>query len=188
MNSALRINYEDHRSVQRLLNEILYALEGISIEFDRWEDTYAKGPGLYVAVVAARSIAPFADPMGVNEWPVDRCREVSEEFGVFYETAKEIAFTNDGAVVVSVDGVVQEQMVRFRDAASDEVESTASADADYEDWMGARHMSALDTSRRPAPVSTLTLSEETGRVTLFNGGSFVTHGRTELGDEWNPTR
>lgn len=134
-------------------------------------------------MVAARSIAPFADPMGANGWPVDRCQDVSEEFDLFYETAKEIAFTNDGAVVVSVDGVVQEQMVRFRDLASDEAESTASADAGYEDWMGARHMSALDTSKREPVVSTLTLSEETGRVTLFNGGSFVTHDRTELGGE-----
>lgn len=170
------------------MNEILYTLEGISIEFDQWEDTYPKGPGLYVAVIAARSIAPFADPMGANEWSIDRCRDVSEEFGVFYETARKIAFTNDGAIVISVDGVVQEQMVRFRDLASDEVESTASADASYEDWMGARHMSALDTSKREPVVSTLTLSEETGRVTLFNSGSFVTHSRTELGGEWNPTR
>lgn len=172
--SVLRINYEDHRSVQRLLNGILYTLEGISIEFDQWEDTYAKGPGLYVAVIAARSIAPFADPMGANEWPIERCRDVSKDLDVFYETASEVAFTNDGAVVVSVDGVVQEQMVRFRDITPDEIESTASADTRYEDWMGARHMSALDTSKREPVVSTLTLSEETGRVTLFNSGSFIT--------------
>lgn len=31
--STLRIDYEEHRPVQRLLNEILYTLEGISIEF-----------------------------------------------------------------------------------------------------------------------------------------------------------
>lgn len=47
-------------------------------------------------------------------------------------------------------------------------------------------MSALDTSRRTNVISTLTLSEETGRVTIFEGGSFETTKRTELGGEWNP--
>ncbi len=184
--ASLRIEYETHRDVQELLDRLFYTLEGISIEFDRWGDTYAKGPGLYFAVVAGRSIGGFADPMGGNRWPTERCRDLSHDIDEFYDVAENVALRNDGAVVVSVDGVVQEQMVRFRDPTPGEIETENVVESEYEDWMGARHMSALDTSKREDVVSTLTLSEETGRVTRFNRGSFRTFKRTELGEEWNP--
>ncbi|WEL27507.1 Diadenylate cyclase (plasmid) [Haloferax volcanii] len=38
--------------------------------------------------------------------------------------------------------------------------------------MGARHMSALETSTREEVVATITLSEEDGRVTVFTDGTF----------------
>ena len=56
---------------------------------------------------------------------------------------------------------------------------------EYEPWMGARHMSALDISTRPEVVTTLTLSEETGRVTVFDDGEFDSRKRDELGDPWD---
>ncbi|SDK73119.1 diadenylate cyclase [Natronorubrum texcoconense] len=186
MDDDLRIAYEDHEGVQELIDCLTHTLESISLSFDRWGEQYVKGPGMYVAVVTGPSVAEFADPMGRNRWPTDRCRDVCLDLQNFFETAREIAMNRDGALVVSVDGVVQEQMVRFTDLLPSELETVDQAGAEYEDWMGSRHMSALDTSRRQNVISTLTLSEETGRVTSFESGSFETSKRTELGGEWNP--
>ncbi|WP_137288218.1 diadenylate cyclase [Natronorubrum halophilum] len=186
MDENLRIAYETHDGVQELVDCLTHSLESVSLDFDRWDERYVKGPGLYVAVVTGPSVANFADPMGRNRWPTDRCRDVCLDIQTFFETAREVAMNRDGALVISVDGVVQEQMVRFRDLTPGDLEGIDSAQTEYEDWMGSRHMSALDTSRRPNVISTLTLSEETGRVTVFERGSFETSTRTELGGEWNP--
>ncbi|MFD1562031.1 hypothetical protein ACFR99_00385 [Haloarchaeobius amylolyticus] len=180
----LRIEYETHDSVRELIGRLVYTLEGISLAFDRWDEEYVSGPGLYLAVVTGPSVADFADPMGHNRWPTDRCPEINRDLDSFFETAREVAMTRDGAVVVSVDGVVQKQLVRFRDLTPDDLAAAAES-VEYEDWMGARHMSALDTSRRPNVVATVTLSEETGRVTTFQRGSFQTCERAALGGEWN---
>lgn len=185
MGSELRIAYEDHDGVRKLIDCLRYTLESISLDFDRWDEEYAKGPGLYVAVVTGPSVASVADPMGHNEWPTDRCRNVCLDLQSFFETAREVSLTRDGAVVVSVDGVVQEQMVRFTDLMPGEREDLAPQRTEYEDWMGSRHMSALDTSRRANVVATLTLSEETGRVSVFESGRMETLERSALGDEWN---
>ncbi|QLK26531.1 diadenylate cyclase [Natrinema zhouii] len=185
VDSDLRIAYETHDGVRELIDCLVHSLEGISLDFDRWDEQYVKGPGMYVAVVTGPSVADFADPMGHNTWPTDRCRDVCLDLESFFETAREVAMTRDGAVVVSVDGVVQEQMVRFRDLTPGDLEAADEPAAEYEDWMGARHMSALDTSQRQNVISTVTLSEETGRVTRFKGGSFDTAKRTELGGQWN---
>ena len=184
--AELRIEYESHEGVCELIDCIQHSLESISLDFDRWDEQYVKGPGMYVAVVTGPSVADFADPMGHNRWPTDRCRDVCLDLETFFETAREVAMTRDGALVVSVDGVVQEQMVRFTDLMPGELGDVDQEPVEYEDWMGSRHMSALDTSRRPNVISTQTLSEETGRVTIFENGSFDTYERTELGGEWNP--
>ncbi|MFA9416910.1 hypothetical protein [Natrinema sp. HArc-T2] len=182
--SGLRIAYETHDGVRELIERLVYTLEGISLAFDWWDEEYVSGPGLYFAVVTGPSVADFADPMGRNRWPTDRCREVHRDLDSFFETAREVAITCDGGIVVSVDGVIQEQLVRFRDLTPDEL-ADATESVEYKDWMGARHMSALDTSRRPNVVATATLSEETGRVTRFQRGSFQTFERAALGGEWN---
>lgn len=186
MDDDLRIAYETHDGVRELIDCLHHVLESISLNFDQWGEQYVKGPGMYIAVVTGPTVADFADPMGRNTWPTDRCRDVCLDLESFYETAREVAMTRDGALVVSVDGVVQEQLVRFTDLLPAELEAVDPADSEYEEWMGSRHMSALDTSRRPNVIATLTLSEETGRVTVFESGSFETAERTELGGEWNP--
>ncbi len=183
--SDLRIAYETHDGVRELIDCVRFTLEGISLDFDRWGDRYVKGPGMYVAVVTGPTVADFADPMGRNTWPTDRCRTVCLDLETFFEMAQEVAMTRDGAVVVSVDGVVQEQMVRFRDLVPGDLEDADGGRTEYEDWMGSRHMSTLDTSQRPNVIATVTLSEETGRVTIFERGSFDTDERAELGREWN---
>jgi hypothetical protein len=179
----LRIDYATHEGVDELVDTLAYCAEGIGIEFEHWEDAHTKGPGLYFAVVADHDYESYADPMGSNAWPVDACRRVGPRER-FFETARVVAFQNDGAAVVSVDGVLQERMVRLRDLdqrGADEV-----PDIEYEAWMGSRHMSALETSVRETIVATVTLSEETGRVSVFEDGNFRTCERHELGGRWRP--
>lgn len=50
--------------------------------------------------------------------------------------------------------------------------------------MGSRHMSALDTSARPEVVTTITLSAETGRITVFEDGEYRTTPRDKLTQVW----
>lgn len=185
MGSELRIGYEEHDGVRELIDCLRFTLEGISLDFDRWSEEYVKGPGLYVAVVTGPSVERFADPMGRNRWPIDRCRNVCLDLQNFFETAQNVARSRDGAIVISVDGVVQRQMVRFGDLMPDERDDLAPQHDEYEDWMGTRHMSALDTSRRPNVVATLTLSEESGRVSVFENGAMESAERSDLGGEWN---
>jgi len=175
----LTIDYPSHPRVGRLLATLGDALEEISLGFDRWEEPRVYGPGMYLAIVAGPSLEAFADPMGANVWP-DGGRDPLEEPGAFLEAATETAYTCDGAVVISVDGIVSQQLVRFR---MDAIES----DLEYEPWMGARHMSALDVSTRPDVIATLTLSEETGRVTVFEGGVYDSVEREAVGGPWRVT-
>lgn len=203
----LDIRYEDHEGVRELVDGVRYCLEDISLGFDRWTEPHVQGPGLYLAIVAGRSVRPYADPMGDNRWPTDDCRRVDADRTAFHDAAAEVARTRDGAVVVSVDGVVQSQLVRFRDlergrgrdrnrdrspdagaedggGAADETGVETGSETGYADWMGSRHMSALDTSRRGEVVTTLTLSAEDGRVTVFRDGTYRDVPRTRLATKW----
>ncbi|GAB3041088.1 DNA integrity scanning protein DisA nucleotide-binding domain protein [Natronobiforma cellulositropha] len=161
----LEIRYERHERVRRLLDTIRFCLEEFSLASD---ESAGKPPGMYVAVVSGHSIAAFADPIRNERWPVEQCSEVLGDLDAFCAAASEVARSRDGAVVVSVDGVIQAQMVRFRDFPR----AQAGEASPYADWMGTRHMSALDTSRRESVVATVTLSQETGRVTVFEDGSY----------------
>lgn len=181
----LEITYEDHATVTELLDVIQFCLEDISLSFDRWDEPYTRGPGLYIAIVSGRSLRDYADAMGDNHWPIEKSRHVLDDITDFYEIAKEVASSQDGAVVISVDGVVQRQMVRFRDLSTDHSrEQRENTSLEYAEWMGSRHMSALDTSVRSAIVTTITLSAENGRVTVFRNGKFTAQTRDELSAEW----
>ncbi|MEF8807207.1 diadenylate cyclase [Natronomonas sp.] len=174
MSGSLDLAYQSHDRVGRLQAVVRYCLEGIAVGFGKWEDT-AGAPGAYLAVVSGSSVADFADPMGDNYWP-ETGREPLEGFDAFYEALRTVAYDCDGAAVVSVDGIINEQLVRFRSPRDVEVE--------YEPWMGARHMSALDVSTRDDVVATLTLSEETGRVTVFQNGTFESTPPERFGERW----
>lgn len=181
----LEITYEDHVTVTELLDVVQFCLEDISLGFDRWDEPYTRGPGLYIAIVSGRSLRDYADAMGDNRWPVEESRRVLDDITDFYETAKEVATSRDGAVVISVDGVIQRQMMRFRDLSADHPhEQREDTALDYAEWMGSRHMSALDTSVRSDVVTTITLSAENGRVTVFRNGEFTAQTRDELSAEW----
>jgi len=181
--NSLTFQYATHPPVRELVHTIVETVESVSLGFDHWETPYVEGPGLYVVVVTGTSVGAYAESMGSNRWPVDECEVVREES--FFEAARTVARDCDGAVLVTVDGTVHEQMVRLKDrhgAGGDTADSEVQVA--YADWMGARHMSALETSLRDEVVTTVTLSGETGRVTRFYDGEYTTARREELGSAW----
>lgn len=178
----LAIDYEHHPPVRELLDVVQYCLEEISLGFDGWDGPSDHGPGAYFALVSGRSLREYADAMGENVWPTEECWRVCGADTSFCETTREVAESRDGAVVVSLDGVIQEQMVRFRDLSTDD--SAEREGLEYGEWMGSRHMSALETSARDEVIATLTLSAENGRVTVFRDRTFDARTRDELAAEW----
>jgi hypothetical protein len=182
--SRLAIEYADHAPVTELIDVVTYCTEAVGLDFDRWDDPYVQGPGLYFVVVAGTSVAGYADSMGDNRWPVGDCRQVRADHDAFFEAARTVAREHDGAVVVTVDGTVHEQMVRLKDLAPEDLDALGVDALDYAGWMGARHMSALDTSTREEVIAAVTLSEEDGRVTVFRDGTYDDYRREELGGPW----
>lgn len=179
MNEAggMEISYANHPQVEDLIARLIGHVEQIALQFDRWEHPHVFGPGLYLALVVGPSIDSYADPMGDNRWPDEAPVNVLADSDGFHEALDEIAYERDGALVISVDGVVLPQFVRFLSTDVDQ-------SRDYADWMGSRHMSALDISTRQDVVATLTLSQESGRITVFKNGSYETTERTQLGAPW----
>jgi hypothetical protein len=169
---------------QELMDQIRYTAESLSVEFDRWGEEHVSGPSLYVLVVADVNYADYTDPLGSNRWPVDRCRVVSESPESFTAVAREVAFGCDGAVVVTGDGTIQEQMVRVRSPSVAEMEDIE--ELVYPDWMGTKHLSALEASTREEVLWAVTLSEENGRVTTFLDGTYQDYPRGEIGGRWRP--
>ncbi|MFB6096730.1 MAG: hypothetical protein ABEJ74_05025 [Haloferacaceae archaeon] len=182
---ALSIDYASHPQMRRTIDILRYCAESISLEFDHWGERYARGPGLYFVIVSGHSVADFADPMGDNRWPVDECAQVTDDIDSLLGAASEVALANDGAVIVGADGTVLEQMVRLKDLGEAERPTPEDVEQiEYADWMGARHMSAVDTSIRDEVIAAVTLSEESGRVTVFEAGNYDDTPRDRLGDPW----
>lgn len=173
----------EYTTVGELTDFLMYATESISLGFDRWEEEHVRGPGLYFVIVTGVHSGSYADSLGENKWPTETCRIVSEDLDPFVEAARTVGFTRDGAVIVSTDGTIQKQMVRVK-SQSDVQENTA---LDYADWMGTKHLSAIEASARSEVVAAITLSEEDGRVSLFKGGSYEDYTRDELGGVWRPS-
>lgn len=166
-----------------LVKIIEYCVESISYDFDRWDDPYAHGPGLYFLIVSGTKAGSYADPLGENRWPTDKVNVVTDDIEAFVETARSIAFDRDGAVVISADGTIQPQMVRvngLKHATTDEKLNRI----EYADWMGTRHLSAVEASVRDEVIAAVTLSEESGRVTTFRDGQFKDTERDEIGGQW----
>ena len=164
---------------QELMDQIRYTAESLSMEFDQWGEPYVSGPSLYLLIVADVNFDAYTDPMGDNRWPVERCQVATESPHGFTQVARDVAFSRDGAIVVTGDGTIQEQMVRVRSAPDE-----TTARATYADWMSAKHLSALEVSTRTEVLAAVTLSEEDGRVTVFNDGQYENRRRDELGGRW----
>lgn len=174
---TLEISYGDHEVVKRLREQLRSYLEAVALGFDRWGEDRVFGPGAYVAIVIGPSLTRFADPMGNNRWPADAPTDLHADPDGCFEAFETTTYNCDGALVVAVDGIVFPQFVRFRDVDHPTSQS-------YADWMGARHMSALDVSAHPEVVATLTLSQESGRITVFQDGSYESTVYEQLGDPW----
>jgi hypothetical protein len=175
--SAMSEPRSDETDIETILERIVGCVKDISLGFERWDDPYARGPGLYF-VVERDSKTEYAAPMGTNRWPVEDCASVFAETEAFLGAAEDVALSNDGAVVVHNDGTIEETMVRVTQLSPGE--SPRNDDLRYTGWMGARHMSALETSTREEVVSAITLSEEDGRVTVFTDGYFEDSRATSL--------
>lgn len=175
---------EKYENSQKLLDRIRYLCESLSLDFDKWDQQHVTGPSLYFLIVASVDFEAYADPMGENTWPTDRCSNVHDSADAFLRVARDVAFRCDGAVVVTGDGTIQQQMMRVRTLNPDEV--AAAADINYPDWMGSKHMSALETTLRKNVLLAVTLSEETGRVTTFVNGTYQDYTIDEIGGRWRP--
>jgi len=169
---------------QKLMDLVRYTAETLSLDFTRWDEPYVTGPGLYVLIVADIDFGEYTDPLGANSWPVGRCRVVGEQPEAFLDAARDVALSQDGAVVIAADGTIQEQMVRVRNldrAATDHGGGIVAAE-----WMGTKHLSALEASTRDQVLWAVTLSEEDGRVTTFLDGEYRDYERDDLGGRWRP--
>ena len=169
---------------QELMDQIRYTAESLSMGFDRWGERHVSGPSLYLLIVADVNFDAYTDPMGDNRWPVERCQVVTGSPDGFTQVARDVAFSRDGAVVVTGDGTIQEQMVRVRSPGREYIRE--SSNLEYAEWMGAKHMSALETSIREEVLWVITLSEEDGRVTTFLNGTYQDYPREGIGGRWRP--
>jgi hypothetical protein len=159
----------DGPNVASILERLAKCITDIRIGFERWDHPHSRGPGLYF-VVERDSIGEFVAPMGNNRWPIEECSNVLAQSEEFLETAQTVALSCDGAIVVHSDGTIEEAMVRVNQLSP--AEYTGIENLPYADWMGARHMSALETSTREEVIAAITLSEEDGRVTVFTDGTY----------------
>ena len=166
-------------TTDRLTDLLTYVAEEVSLGFDHWDDEYVRGPSLYFVIASGVRFDPYADPLGSNTWPVEDARDVRTDLSAVVEAARTVAFERDGAVVVTADGTIQEQMVRIRTLGDREL-----VNGDYPDWMSAKHLSALEVSDHEEVLATVTLSEESGRVVVFRDGQYRSYERDELGHPW----
>lgn len=114
-------------------------------------------------------------------WSDTSAGRLTMETDVSLETARRVALSYDGAVVLRDDGTVEEEMVRVKQLSADECRRID--DLPDTGWMGTRHTSALETSVREAAIAVITLSEEDGRVTVFNNGAFDDYQATPSADD-----
>lgn len=176
----LRVAYT---TVVELTELVTYAVESISLGFERWEEPYVRGPSLYFVIVAGVHSGEYADSLGDNRWPVETCRIVDSDLDPFVDAARTVAFERDGAILVSTDGTIQQQMVRIKSPGSEQCAGKQES-VEYADWMGTKHLSAAEISVREDVWAAVTLSEESGRVTVFRDGEFDDYKREELGSRW----
>lgn len=174
----------DYDTSQELMDLLRYTAETLSMEFTQWGEQYVAGPSLYFLIVADVDLEAYTDPLGANTWPVNRCRVVSDSTEAFIGAARDVAFNCDGAVVIAADGTIQEQMVRVRSPSPEELPD--GEELAYADWMGTKHLSAMEASTREAVLWAVTLSEENGRVTTFLDGTYQDYPRDEIGGRWRP--
>lgn len=128
-----------------IAERIRCSVQKTSLGVAQWNDPHAQGPGVCF-VIERDSATACVEPMGTNRWPVEDCASVFASRGALCEAAGEVAFACDGAVVVHDDGTIKKEMVRMKQLSAAEREEIDSLP--YGGWMGARRMSAPETSTR----------------------------------------
>jgi hypothetical protein len=78
-------------------------------------------------------------------------------------------------------------MVRIRSQSDSEKREGEDGTIEYADWMGTKHLSAIEVSVRAEVVAAVTLSGEDGRVSVFEDGEYNDYQRDDLGGVWRPT-
>lgn len=94
---SLRVEYT---TVGALTDLITYAIESISLGFDRWGQEYVRGPRLYFVVLTGVHLGHYADSLGENTWPIETCRVVPDDLDRFVKAAQTVGLTHDGAVMI----------------------------------------------------------------------------------------
>lgn len=176
----------EHSKSGGIIDRLVDVAESLSAEFDKWDEQYVSGPSLYFVLVADANYDAYTDPLGENKWPIDICRLTADHIDSFIAATREVAFSCDGAIVVTVDGTIQEQMVRVKSPSTPSLERRD--EIEYADWMGTKHLSASEISTREEVLAGVTLSEENGRVTVFQDGQYDDTRREELGGRWYTSR
>ena len=184
MNEIDRV-LKKYATSQDLMDQIRYVAESLSLDFDKWGEQYVRGPSLYFLVVAETDFEGYTDSLGDNTWPTDRCKIVFDSSEAFRRVAEDVAYSRDGAIIVTGDGTIQKQLVRVRSPSREEI--SAVGELDFPDWMGTKHMSALETSLRENVLWAITLSEKNGRVTTYINGTYQDYPHDEIGGRWRPT-
>jgi len=118
--------------------------------------------------------------MGDNRWPRKSCTTVFDE-DAFVDAVETVSVKRDGGIVVAVDGEIEAQMVRFRDPWHPERRVHPRRRRELRAVDGVAAYERDETSVRPEVVATVTLSEETGRVSVFRNGDAESMERNELG-------
>ncbi|WP_303647850.1 diadenylate cyclase [Haloarchaeobius sp. HME9146] len=180
------VGQAEYATLPETIDILRYSAESLSLNFTRWDERYVTGPSLYFIIVADIDFGKYTDPLGDNTWPVKHCPAVTISSDEFINAARNVAFSCDGAVVIAADRTIQEQLVRVRSpSATEPTEEPPIASAN---WMGTKHLSALEISLREEVLAAVTLSEENGRVTTFRDGKYNDFERDELGGRWRIRR
>jgi hypothetical protein len=174
----------EHSKVNDIIDRLVAVAESLSAEFEKWDEQYVSGPSLYFVVIADARYDSYADSLGENRWPTDICRMVTGDLESFVTATRDVAFSCDGAVIVTVDGTIQGQMVRIK--SPDGARVREREEIEYADWMGTKHLSAAEISTEKEVLAAVTVSEEDGRVTIFKQGQYTDRSRDEIGDRWMP--
>lgn len=184
MSAKLSADYSNDERVGRWVKRIVEYAQRMSYDYEHYgeadpdSDVSRKGPGLYVAFVSSSTISDIADQPNPNVWYDSEPRYVDDDG--LYPELRQVAQTQDQAVVIWMNGRVHEYNVRFLPP-----EPERRSDVRYPDERGTRHQSAAETSIRDEIVMTLTVSEEDGTVmTFWDGAVDQTYERREIVDSF----
>jgi len=124
-------------------------------------------------------------PARREQGPINRCQLVTDSLDKFTAVARDVAFTRDGAVIVTADGTIQEQMVRVRNPSSTDAGRRRRRSGRLD---GDETPERAGNPLREEVIWAITLSEEDGRVTTFLNGTYQDYPATRSAADGDPRR